>query len=156
MQEIERLVDLYDSHAISRRALLGGLVALSLRPRLAQGSAGPFRGRTINHVSLEVSDVSRSKEFYRRMLTLAIREEGTDFCEFRLENGFLGLYAEPGRPRGIDHVAIGIDDYKPDAVLEKLESEFSTSKPSLEHGDQVYFRDPDGARIQLCTVDYKR
>jgi catechol 2,3-dioxygenase-like lactoylglutathione lyase family enzyme len=156
MQDLERLVELYDRHAISRRALLGGLVALSLGPRPAQGSGGLLSGRTINHVSLEVSDVARSKEFYQRMLALSVREEGPDFCEFRLENGFLGLYVEPDRSHGIDHVAIGIDGYEPATVLEKLKSEFPTSKPSLEHGDQIYFRDPDGARIQLCSVDYKR
>jgi len=156
MRDIERLVDLYDSRIIGRRELLAGLVMIGVGRASATSSQAPFRGRTLNHVSLGVTDVARSKSFYQRLLAVQVRDEGSDYCEFRLENAFFGLYNQPGIRNGIDHFAIGIDDYKPAAVLEKLEREFPGSAPSLENENQVYFRDPDGARGQLTATDYKR
>jgi hypothetical protein len=38
--------------------------------------------------------VRRSTEFYDRLLYLPIRDRGADFCEYKLEDGFLGLYEE--------------------------------------------------------------
>ncbi len=156
MRDFERLVDLYDSRAIGRRELLAGLVMIGVGRAPAASAQAPFRGRTLNHVSLGVTDVARSKSFYQRLLGVPLRDEGSDYCEFRLENAFFGLYKQPGVRNGIDHFAIGVDDYKPAAVLEKLKREFPGSSPWLENEDQVYFRDPDGAKGQLTATDYKR
>lgn len=156
MQELERLVDLYDSRVIGRRELLAGLVTARLGAGLMRGARSAFHGRTLNHVSLGVTDVARSKAFYQGLLGAPVRDEGADFCEFRLENGFVGLYKEPGMHIGIDHFAIGIDNYKPAAVLERLKREFPDASPALENEDQVYFRDPDGAKGQLTALTYKR
>src|SRR5512146_1021991 len=110
MQDFERLVDLYDSRVIDRREFLAGLVMMTGVGRgLAASAQVPLRGRTLNHVSLGVTDVARSKSFYQRLLGAPLRDEGPDFREFRLENAFLGLYKEPGMLTGIDHFAIGVD-----------------------------------------------
>ena len=156
MHEIEHLVDLYDRRVVGRRELLAGLLTAGAGQRTATGARAAFRGRTLNHVSLGVTDVARSKTFYQRLLGLTVRDEATDFCEFRLENAFFGLYKEPSLINGIDHFAIGIDEYKPATVSERLKRELPESAPTLEDGEQVYFRDPDGAKGPLTAVDYKR
>jgi catechol 2,3-dioxygenase-like lactoylglutathione lyase family enzyme len=156
VHEIERLVDLYDNRVIGRRELLAGLLTVGVGQRAATGVGAAFRGRTLNHLSLGVTDVARSKAFYQRLLGLTVRDEATDFCEFRLENAFVGLYKEPGVINGIDHFAIGIDHYTPATVFERLKRDWPDSSPSLENEDQVYFRDPDGVKGQLTAVDYKR
>ena len=112
--EVERLVDLYDGGGLSRRQLLQGLVALSIGPHVANplasalrepGQTAPlFHTRTLNHVTLYASSVARSKAFYQRLTGLPIQAEDKDFCEFRLEGGFLGIYApDAGQQPGFSH-----------------------------------------------------
>jgi catechol 2,3-dioxygenase-like lactoylglutathione lyase family enzyme len=156
MRDIERLVDLYDRRVIGRRELLAGLVMIGVGRTRAATAQASFQGRTLNHVSLGVTDLARSKNFYQRLLGVPVRDEGSDYCEFRLENAFFGLYKQPGVRDGIDHVAIGVAGYNPAVALEKLKREFPRSTPWLESEEQVYFHDPDGAKVQLTATDYKR
>ncbi len=162
--EVDQLLGLYERRSITRRALVEALAALVLGSRvLGQTASGAaekpvVHARTLNHVSITTADVKRSKEFYRRLTGLAIREEGSDFCEFQLEGGFLGLYApESGHVRpGFDHYCLGIENYDAKRVLASLQQAMPETHPTLENGDQVYLRDPDGVLVQFADVSYKR
>jgi catechol 2,3-dioxygenase-like lactoylglutathione lyase family enzyme len=165
--EVERLIGLYDQGGLSRRQLLQGLFALGLGRYapgpLAAGFGSPtqspslFHARTLNHVTLYTSDVARSKAFYQRLTGLPIRAEDKDFCEFRLEGGFLGLYTpDAGDQPGFNHFCFGIDRYDPQAALGTLQAVVPEAKPTLEGKDQVYVLDPDGVRVQLADVRYKQ
>lgn len=166
LSELERLVGLYDQGGVSRRQLLQGLLALgvgryaggALAAGVAHQERGPFHTRTLNHVTIFASDVARSKAFYQRITDLPIRAEDKDFCEFRLEDGFLGIYAfdPPGEQAGFNHFCLGIDGYDPQAVLSALKTAVPDAKPTLEGKDQVYVLDPDGVRVQFADVRYKR
>ena len=165
--EVERLVGLYDQGGLSRRQLLQGLFALGLGPHVASPLAGGlgasgqspalFHTRTLNHVTLYASSVARSKAFYQRLTGLPIQAEDQDFCEFRLESGFLGIYAaEPGQQPGFNHFCFGIDRYDPQATWNALKGAMPQAKPTLEDQGQVYLQDPDGVRVQFADVRYKR
>jgi catechol 2,3-dioxygenase-like lactoylglutathione lyase family enzyme len=162
--EVHQLLSLYERRSISRRALVEGLAALVLGSRIfGQTTSGTaqeplIRARTLNHVTIITADVARSKAFYQRVTGLAVRDEGKDFCEFRLEGSFLGLYApEAGHQRlGFDHFCFGIEAYDAKRVLGELERAIPEAHPTLEYGDQVYVRDPDGVRVQFADVSYKR
>jgi len=165
-RELDRLVGLYDRGNLSRRELIHGLLTLAVGVPMASpligglgraGSPAPlFRTHTLNHVTLLTSDVARSRAFYQGLTGLPIRAEGKDFCEFRLEKGFLGLYAlGTGEHPGFDHFCFGIDGYDAHKALAALEAAVPESKPTLD-GDQVYVRDPDGVRVQFADVHYKR
>ena len=107
-------------------------------------------------MSIITADVKRSKEFYRRLTGLAVREERSDRCEFQLEGGFLGLYAPESRHPGFDHYCLGIENYDAKRVLASLQQAMPETQPTLEYGDQVYMRDPDGVVVQFADVSYKR
>jgi len=166
-KEVERLVALYDHGGLSRRELLQGLLAFGVGPSLASplagesGSAGQaaslFRTRTLNHVTLYSSSVARAKAFYQRVTGLPIRAEDKDFCEFRLEGCFLGIYApDAGQRPGFNHFCFGVDNYDPQTTLTALKAAVPDAKPTLEYDDQVYVQDPDGVRVQFADVRYKR
>lgn len=165
--ELERLITMYDGGRLTRRQLLLGLVGLGAGTTLIgpPSEASPtgglrkplFRARTINHVTIHSSDVHRSKAFYQSLTGLSVRAEDKDFCEFRLEHGFLGLYAlEAGQSAGYDHFCFGVEDFDASRAFATLKSTMPETQPSLEFEDQVYLRDPDGARVQLADVNYKR
>ena len=119
-----------------------------------------FHGATINHVTLYVSDMRRSRAFYTELLGLPIRDEGVDFCEFRCGSGFLGLYEKGGTTparTGIDHFCIGVEGLDVKKAFKTLQQALPSAAPELKEEDtQVYVRDPDGILVQLCDVTYKR
>jgi catechol 2,3-dioxygenase-like lactoylglutathione lyase family enzyme len=165
--EEERLVALYDRGSLSRRQLLQGLFALGFGPHSvtpvtgAVGNAGQaaslFHTRTLNHVTILASSVARSRAFYQRLTGLPIRAEDKDFCEFRLEGGFLGIYAlDAGERPGFNHLCLGIDRFDPQATLSALKAAKPEAKPTIEDEDQVYVQDPDGVRVQIADVGYKK
>ncbi len=165
--ELQRLINMYDRGHLSRRQLVQGLLGVGFATsmvssrgdaRSTSGQRKPlFRAHTINHVTIHTADVPRSKAFYQLLTGLAVHAEDKDFCEFRLEHGFLGLYAlEAGQHAGYDHFCLGVDDFDAPRALAALKSAVPEAQPSLEFGDQVYLRDPDGARVQLADVKYKR
>ena len=166
-RELESLLGLYDSGNLSRRQLVQGLVALGVGPyvarpvagglRVREQSAGLFQARTLNHVTLLTPNVARSKGFYQRLTGLPIQAEDKDFCEFRLENGFLGIYEpDAGDRPGFNHFCLGIQKYDPQTTLNTLKGAMPEAKATLEGKDQVYVQDPDGVRVQFADVGYKR
>lgn len=161
--ELDRLVGLYDGGAINRRQLVHGLLAVGLGAGVAgkvfanQSEAPLLRARTMNHVTLYASDVARSKAFYQRLVGLPIRDEAKDFCEFKLDNAFLGIYATEATARpGFDHFCLGVQSYDAKRAYALLTAAIPESRPSLENDDQVYVHDPDGVRVQFADVGYKR
>ena len=165
--ELERLFTMYDGGHLNRRQLLQGLLGLGLGTGMistrgdatASGSLREplFHARTVNHVTIRAASVPRSKAFYQSLTGLAVRAEDKDFCEFRLEHGFLGLYAlEAGQRAGYDHFCFGVDAFDAPRARAALTSTLPESQPTLESGDQVFLRDPDGVRVQLADVTYKR
>ena len=172
--ELDRLIAMYDLGHVNRRQLMAGLLAIGLGARAlgASGNAGNagdsepepdtpepplFRARTINHVTIRTADLARSKAFYQTLTGLPIRAEDKDSCEFRLEQGFLGLYAlGAGTRAGYDHFCLGVEDFDPKRAVATLEAAQPDAHATLESGNEVYLRDPDGARVQLADVTYKR
>jgi len=162
--EVDQLLSLYERRSINRRALVQGLAALVLGSRFSgQTTSGAaqeplVRARTLNHVTITTADVARSKAFYQQLTGLAVHDEGKDFCELKLQDGFLGLYApdEAGQHLGFDHFCFGIERYDATRVLGDLKRAIPEAHPTLEYDDQVYVRDPDGVRVQFADVSYKQ
>jgi catechol 2,3-dioxygenase-like lactoylglutathione lyase family enzyme len=165
IEQLDQLLELHDSGVLDRRQLLGALVALAFRHQstpLAAAAVTPVlrRGRTLNHVTLSVGDIGRSRAFYEQLLGFAPRTQDPDGATFELENGALVLssYGTEGggdHPYGIDHFCVGVDGYEPENALTELRRQFPQATVSLENRNQIYIRDPDAARVQLCAVDYK-
>ena len=155
IEHLDQLLGMHESGVLDRRQLLSALVALTFANRSA-----PRRGRTLNHVTLSVGDVDRSLAFYEQLLGFAPRTHDPGHVTFELENGSLVLdsYATEAvgdHPRGIDHYCVGVDAYEPEKASAELRRQFPHATVSLENRNQVYIRDPDGARVQLCAADYK-
>jgi catechol 2,3-dioxygenase-like lactoylglutathione lyase family enzyme len=118
--------------------LLAGAAAVSRR---AAAAAGLFQGVEITHVSLRVTDVQRSGEFYRDILGLPILRPEL----LGVGDDYLALAAKS--TAGMDHFGISIEGYSREAVAEKLRG---AKVDSQVEGDAVYVKDPDGIRVRLC------
>jgi lactoylglutathione lyase len=162
----DTLLDQFEQKQISRRQLLPLLVAAagaaSLAPTaLAQSVSRAAKGRSLNHISLSVADVSKSAAFYQQLLGMEIiSRPANGGLNMGLGNeSFLGLYAfsDPGR---MHHMCIGVDNFNADELAKKLAAHNITARVNRDPanrtsgGDQIYFNDPDGISVQLAQHGY--
>src|SRR5436309_4192357 len=172
----ERLKKAYESDRISRRRLLFSLPALMMAPAaLAQTSNPPIRVKGINHVTLSVSDVKRSVDFYQGLFGMSvISRQGTTATNLQIGAGpqFLGVSAAGSSGPRINHLCLGVENFNVDRLIGILGRHGITKNDAagpmqvrvrmrgLEAGGaregtpELSFGDPDGIVIQLQDSRY--
>ena len=109
---VEDLVRRFEDRELTRRELVAALAALMVgRPSTADAqTAAAAQARTLNHVSIAVTDVERSAEWYAGLLDLeVVSRPGNGGINLGLGSGFLGLYRLPN-PGSVNHFCLGVDD----------------------------------------------
>jgi catechol 2,3-dioxygenase-like lactoylglutathione lyase family enzyme len=161
---IEKLVEDFENRKLTRRDLVAALTVLAAGTTPAPAAAQitqSAKGESLNHVSIAVTDVERSADFYSKLLGLkVVSRPGNGGINLGLGTSFLGFYklANPGT---VHHFCIGVDDYDADKIAARLRA--MGLKPSVDRnpanrttgGDQLYFTDPDGTRVQLGANGYQ-
>ncbi|GAB3791366.1 VOC family protein [Nocardioides ungokensis] len=133
-----------------------------LRPA---GERAPSSARGLHHTALISSDVERTVRFYQDVLEFPLTElienrdyEGSSHFFFDIGNGnLLAFFDFPGLDvgpyaevlGGLHHMAISVDPAKWEHLVGKLEA--AGVEHEVHSGVSVYFRDPDGARIELIA-----
>ena len=167
MDQIETLVNAYESRALSRRELIAALATMvapaAATPANAQtpAVAQAAQGRTLNHASLAVSDVAAAADFYQKLLGLkVVSRPGNGGINLGLGDGFLGVY-KLANPGPVNHICIGVDDFDADRIAARLKEMGINAtidrNPAnrTSGGDQLYFIGPDNCRIQLGANGYQ-
>jgi catechol 2,3-dioxygenase-like lactoylglutathione lyase family enzyme len=150
---ISDLVTRFERGALTRRELIGALALLAgsaATPGTAEGAT--LKGTSINHVSVLVTDMARSIDFYGRVFGLTLVNEDKANKIARLgANGkvLVSLRIEPP-PGVIDHFAIGVEGFNRDAVTADLKGFGLTPADNIQFGFHV--KDPDGAVVQITGV----
>jgi catechol 2,3-dioxygenase-like lactoylglutathione lyase family enzyme len=141
----------------AERARLHDTYVLDSRP------ASSARG--IHHTALLSSDVERTIRFYQGVLEFPLTEiienrdyEGSSHFFFDVGNGnLLAFFDFPGLDLaqyaevlgGLHHLAISVSPEKWSALRANLEA--ASVDYTEESGTSLYFRDPDGARLELLA-----
>lgn len=149
---ISDLVTRFERGTLSRRELIGALALLAGAGGGAPASAATLKSASINHVSVLVTDMQRSLEFYGRVFGLTLVNEDKANKIARLgANGkvLVSLRVEPP-PGVIDHFAIGVEGFNRNAVTTDLKGFGLTPADNIEFGFHV--KDPDGAVVQITGV----
>ena len=161
--EVDKLVNEFAERRLTRRELVAAITALFAAgsTELAAQNSPAIQGGTLNHVSLAVTDVERSAEFYQTMLGLdVVSRPGNGGINLGLGSSFLGLYNLPNSG-SVNHFCIGVDDYDAARLSETLaetgvEARISTNPLGrTSGGDQLYFNDPDGTVVQLSANGFQ-
>lgn len=121
--------------------------------------------RGIHHAALICSDVERTIRFYQGILEFPLTEifgnrdyEGSSHFFFDVGNGnLLAFFDFPGLDLGpyaevlggINHIAISVTREKWDYLRGKLDA--AGVPCQVASGTSVYFRDPDGVRLELLA-----
>lgn len=149
--QLDSLLSGFEDGTISRRQLLSALTALTLTPIAAQSYG--LAGRSLNHVTLAVSDVDRSRKFYESVLGASVISTQANGLNLGLGDSFLGLYDIDDTPR-IHHFCVGLDNFNIDEAAEQLRA-MGIDPYIREDKPEVYFQDPDGITVQFEDKSYR-
>ena len=121
--------------------------------------------RGLHHFAIVCADVERTVRFYQELLEFPLTEifenrdyRGSNHFFFDIGNGNLiaffdfpgldlGPYAEV--LGGLHHIAISVEPDKWQRLRAKLDE--AGVEYLLESGTSIYFRDPDGLRVELIA-----
>ena len=125
----------------------------------------PSTARGIHHVALLSSDVERTIRFYQDILGFPLTDifenrdyRGSNHFFFDLGHGnLLAFFDFPGLDLGpyaevlggLHHIAISVEPDKWEQARHRLDE--AGMPYQLESGTSIYFRDPDGARLELIA-----
>lgn len=149
-------VDLFLSGRLSRRQLIGRLMALGAaaagmggatraQPAGETAAAGPtFQAASVDHIALNVTDVARSSDWYVRHLGLRVASQGRESAFLYAGQDFLALFR--AEQPGLHHYSFGIAGYNQQAAAARLRQ--AGLVPKLR-GGRTYFDDPDGLEVQV-------
>ena len=151
---IESIVDGYDRGLLTRRQLIGHLVAVATAmsgTAVASQSGSQkstFTATGLDHIALSVTDVARSRAFYEKHLGLKVmRDGGEQSCFLHCGDNFVALFRS--KEPAMHHYCYAIDDYEPDTAVEKLQAAGLTVRRAQ---NRVYFDDPDGLEVQVAAA----
>ena len=151
---IESIVDSYDRGLLTRRQLIGHLVAVAAAmsgTAVASQSGSPestFKATGLDHIALSVTDVARSRAFYEKHLGLTVmRDGGEQSCFLHCGDNFVALFRS--KEPAMHHYCYAIDSYEPGSAVEKLKAAGLTTRRAQ---NRVYFDDPDGLEVQVATA----
>jgi catechol 2,3-dioxygenase-like lactoylglutathione lyase family enzyme len=121
--------------------------------------------RGLHHVALISSDVERTVRFYQDVLEFPLTEifenrdyKGSSHFFFDIGHGnLLAFFDLPGLDLGpyaevlggLHHIAISVEPQRWAHLKDKLDE--AGVPYQMESGTSVYFRDPDGARLELIA-----
>jgi len=112
----------------------------------------------LDHVVLRVADLSRSRDFYERVLgcTLDHVNPRIGLVQLRFGEHLIDLLPVGGGRGGLDHVGLSIRCADLGAVARELrargvtvEGEVVERRGAYGTGPSVYLLDPDGYRLEL-------
>ncbi len=150
-QIISNMLESYELGRVSRRQLIQALACVATASFAAPAYGSTFQGVGLNHIAIRVTDVQRSRDFYRKLFGMPVIRESQDNCFLGLGKNFLTLFQNQNP--GLDHYCVAIENFNGDSAMETLKRQgLKPRRPGST--DRVYFSDPDGLEVQLSSVDH--
>ena len=109
----------------------------------------PIRG--VNHITLCVSDLDRALGFYRDVLGARVKAGGPSAAYLELGHLWLCLECADLVQPGSDDSHIALDCTQDDfeALSTRIRAAADIWKENRSEGASIYFRDPDGHKLEL-------
>lgn len=153
MEEIIfNIVSQFDNGTLSRRQLVQGLAMLAATGEAAKAAQNniDFKTANIDHVSIQVTDLQRSAEFYKKMFDFSVVSEDKPLGIVRLGTDRTLVSLNRQSPAKIvDHFAIGVPRFTKEAATRYLTQRGGHVGDDPYHG--LYVNDPDGIYVQVSA-----
>ena len=153
---IASLLHQFEQGKLNRRQLIQNLTlaataasAASAVPAAAAAEGKVLNVTNINHVSYQVSDYARTRDFYAGLFGMKVSEDDGKQCRLSFGNNI--LVVRNRQPAGkVDHIAYTIANW--DQEKEAVEAEVKRRGLKIVQGDiktSLHILDPDGLGVQF-------
>jgi len=164
---IAQLLQEFENGKMSRRQLIQRLaIAASAASAVtitgsSASAANGFKTISLDHISYQVSDYKRSRDFYADLMGMTIsNDNGNNQCELHFGDSMLIARNRPPTATGsrVDHIAYRIDDWNTDRVKgelqrRELQLRLDTGGPTgPPNYASFHVQDPDGFDLQISGV----
>ena len=162
-QIIAKLLHEFEQGRMNRRQLIQSLTAAAA-PWIALSSAaaapeGPaFQATAFNHVSYQVADYRKSRDFYAGLFGMKVTLDDGMQCRLAFGDNILIARNRPSGTPKVDHIAYTIAGWDADksvkpALRSALERQGLQIRESATGGSSFHVMDPDGFEVQMGGKD---
>ena len=148
---ISRLLSRYESGTLTRRELIAGLTML-VTAGTTTSTAG-LKVSRLDHVSLQVSDLKRSRDFYGKVFALSVNTNPRPDNEVRLDLGDSAVLVlrRSSPPGTVNHLGIKLEGFDKATVAQQLKASgiVPVDEPNVPGTPGFHVVDPDGFKVQL-------
>ena len=154
---IGRLLQDYEHGKVTRRQLIQTL-ALTATGAATVGTAEaapPANAIYINHVSMQVADYTKTRDFYAGLFGMKVTDDdGKTQCRLTCGDNILiarNASSRPGGKAGVDHIAYSLANWDTDKTVKPaVEAELKRRglKIRVTEGS-FHVPDPDGFEVQM-------
>jgi len=158
---IAKLLEDFEHGRMTRRQLIRSVAvvatASAVPTTVAAATSKGFKAVAVNHISYQVNDYTKTRDFYADLLGMKVVADTDKQCFLVLgdTNTFLIPRNAPqgSTPPLIDHIAYTIDDWDKNTV--KAELERRGLKPQPDTDNSFHVKDPNGFDLQISGKDMK-
>ena len=152
---IAKLVQEFEQGKLSRRQLIQNLTVAAAAvsaaaPTPAAGAEGKvIRATNINHVSYQVTDYARSRDFYAGLFGMKVSDDNGKQCRLSFGDNILIVRNRQPAPK-VDHMALTLANW--DEEKEDVAAELKRRGLKIVQGDtktSLHILDPDGFEVQM-------
>jgi len=151
---IGRLLQDYERGTMTRRQLIQTLAFTATAASTAQAAAST-NAIYINHVSMQVADYTKTRDFYAGLFGMKItNDDGKTQCRLTCGDNILiarNASSRPGGKIGVDHIAYTLANWDTDkAVKPAVEAELKRRGLMIRTTEgSFHVQDPDGFEVQM-------
>lgn len=155
---IAKLLQDFEQGKMTRRQLIQSLAvaataasAVSAVPAAAQSGGLAAQALSINHVSYQVKDYTKTRDFYSSLFGMKVSNDDGKQCRLTFGPNIIIARNRPSGTPKVDHIAYTLANWDTDkSVRGKVEAELkhrSLDIRTTEGG--FHLKDPDGFEVQL-------
>jgi catechol 2,3-dioxygenase-like lactoylglutathione lyase family enzyme len=148
---VSKLLNRYETGTVTRRELIAALVALAAGTQ-TEAAAGVKVSR-IDHISLQVSDLQRSRDFHTNVFTASANQNPRPENEVRLDLGDNAILVlrRGGEPGQVNHLGVKVEGFDRASVAQQLRGAglMPVDEPHVPGTVGFHVVNPDGFRVQL-------
>ena len=153
-QMIANLITDFECGRLSRQELIRSLATVATTAAASAPASGAdkksaFKAIAVNHISYNVADYGRTRDFYADLLGMRVTNDNGSQCYLNFGKTFLIPRKGPsngGKPF-VDHIAYTLANWNEDEVKEELTRR--GLNPRLDPGGPR----PDGRRVNSFHID---
>ena len=153
---IAKLLQDFERGHMTRRQLIQSLAmaataaGASAAPTAAADGKG-FKAVAVNHISFQVADYGRTRDFYADLLGMKVLKDTGRQCNLAFGDHGTWLLPRNARegmtPPKVDHIAYTIENWDKDAVEAELKRRGLS--PRVDTDNSFHVKDPDGFDVQI-------